>query len=107
MPQVKQFVSNYTGGDYPKGWNQAVADGVWGMGSGNSTTTKHDLGKKGKHTLRIWAVEPGVVVQKIVVDLGGVRGSYLGPPESFRVGVDKVGGYDGRNFAGVEFSDVV
>lgn len=106
-PQIIQFVSNYTGGDYPKGWNQAVADGVWGMSSGNSTTTRHDLRVKGKHTLKIWAVEPGVVVQKIVVDLGGVRSSYLGPPESFRVGVDKVGSYDGGNFAGVKVFDVV
>ncbi|TVY84194.1 hypothetical protein LSUE1_G001541 [Lachnellula suecica] len=85
-PQVRQFVSNYTGGNYPIGWNQAVADGVWGASSGNSTTTHHDLSKTGKHTLKIWAVEPGVVFQKIVLDLGGVRASYLGPPESFRVG---------------------
>jgi hypothetical protein len=30
-------------------------------------------------------LEPGVVLQKVVVDLGGVRKSYLGPPESWRV----------------------
>jgi len=67
----------------------------------------HNLSKTGKHTLKVWAVEPGVVIQKIIVDLGGLRYSYLGPPESFRAGVDKVGTYDGTNFAGIAVKDVI
>ncbi|KAL5314469.1 hypothetical protein ACEPPN_017109 [Leptodophora sp. 'Broadleaf-Isolate-01'] len=107
-PQVLQFVGNWTGGGSPPGWLGAVSDSVWGMAaSGNTTTTKHNLSKTGKHTLKIWAVEPGVVIQKIIIDFGGVRNSYLGPPESFRAGVDKVGGYKGENFAGVQVRDVV
>jgi hypothetical protein len=30
-------------------------------------------------------VTPGVVVGRIVIDMGGVRPSYLGPPETPRV----------------------
>ncbi|KAE8444151.1 hypothetical protein EG329_000839 [Mollisiaceae sp. DMI_Dod_QoI] len=98
-PQVIQFIGNYTGGNMPAGWGGAVSDGVWGLpASGNTTTTKHNLSKTGKHTLKIWFVEPGVVLQKIMIDLGGIRYSYLGPPESFRAGVDQVGNYNGTSF---------
>ena len=105
-PQVIQFVGNYTGTNMPAGWGGAVSDGIWGLSSGNQTTTTHNLQVTGQHTLKIWAVEPGVVFQKVVIDLGGVRPSYLGPPESFRAGMDEVGIYDGTNFAGVAVSNV-
>jgi hypothetical protein len=36
----------------------------------------------GYHTLKIWMIDPGIVLEKIVLNTGGLRPSYLGPPES-------------------------
>ena len=36
----------------------------------------------GWHTLRLVSVDPGIVVDKIVIDLGGLEPSYDGPPET-------------------------
>lgn len=43
------------------------------------------IGMPGKHTLKIWMMDPGVVLDKIVLDFGGLEPSYLGPPETSRV----------------------
>ena len=42
------------------------------------------LKSPGYHVLKFWMIDSGVVLQKLVVNLGGVRPSYLGPPESYR-----------------------
>ncbi|MGB8030419.1 MAG: glycosyl hydrolase 115 family protein [Terracidiphilus sp.] len=57
-------------------WEQAVSDGV------RRVTLPLAIAKPGYHTLRIWAVDPGVVLERIVVSHGALRPSYLGPPES-------------------------
>ncbi|TQM79448.1 glycosyl hydrolase family 115 (putative glucuronidase) [Saccharothrix saharensis] len=59
-------------------WERNTSDNV------NRTATGHHLAA-GVHTLKVWVVDPTVVVQKLVVDTGGLRPSYLGPPESRRV----------------------
>jgi hypothetical protein len=58
-------------------WNKWVSDNI------NIQSTKLSIKNSGYHTLKFWMVDPGVVLQKIVIDLGGVKPSYLGPPESF------------------------
>ena len=59
-----------------KDWEQAVSDGV------RRITLPLTIAEPGYHTLKIWAVDPGVVLERIVVSHGELRPSYLGPPES-------------------------
>lgn len=65
---------------YPPAWNQAVSENIKVM------TYEHNLKAPGEHVLKFWMVDPGIVLQKIVVDMGGVKPSYLGPPESYFTG---------------------
>jgi hypothetical protein len=58
-------------------WEQTVSDNY------RIVRSTHNTGTAGSHTLKIWMVDPGVLFQKIVVNMGGVKSSYLGPPESF------------------------
>ncbi|KAM5349609.1 hypothetical protein ACJ41O_006114 [Fusarium nematophilum] len=96
-PTVVQPIGPNIGGSMPDGWGYAVANSVWGL-YGNYTTTSFDVPGEGAYTLRFWALLPNIIVQKIVVDLGGVRESYLGPPESFLLGRDSKGEYNGTSF---------
>ncbi len=48
----------------------------------SKNTTRHYIDKPGKHTLKIWAVDTGMTIDKIIIDLGGLRMSYLGPNET-------------------------
>jgi hypothetical protein len=50
------------------------------LGATQLTRTK----SPGNHTLKIWMVDPAVVVEKTSSTTGGVKPSYLGLPESFR-----------------------
>jgi glycosyl hydrolase family 115 (putative glucuronidase)/glycosyl hydrolase family 115 len=73
-PQVIDALARYS----QKEWEETVKDSV------RKVKSQHTIAKPGEHILKIWMVDPGVVLQKLVVDLGGVKPSYLGPPESFR-----------------------
>jgi len=47
-------------------------------------TTTVTVATPGKHTLKIWMVDPGIVLDKLVLSFVPLKETYLGPPESFR-----------------------
>jgi len=78
-PQVVEAVPrDFVAGDRNREWEESVKN------SSRTVKTTHKLDKPGYHTLKVWMVDPALTLQKIVVDLGGMKPSYLGPPESYR-----------------------
>jgi hypothetical protein len=62
--------------DNTPAWNNWVANNII------IKTTKHFISQPGKHTVKYWMIDPAIILQKLVVDFGGVKQSYLGPPET-------------------------
>ncbi len=58
-------------------WQRNVMDNT------TTATTSAAITTAGAHTLKIYMIDPGVLLEKIVIDAGGLRPSYLGPPETF------------------------
>lgn len=54
-------------------WEKIVANHIADF------VTEHKNLKAGNHTLKIGMISPGLVLQKIVIDTGGLKPSYLGP----------------------------
>ncbi len=61
-----------------RAWEKAVADAA------QILTVSRTLASPGWHDLTVWAIDPGPVLLRVEVDLGGRRPSYLGPPSSKR-----------------------
>jgi hypothetical protein len=62
-----------------------VTSRLWSLSVLDETligSTTHEVAAAGPHVLRIYMVDAGVVLDKIVMDAGGLRPSYLGPPET-------------------------
>ncbi len=79
-PQILTVVpKGYVAGDGNRDWEESVKDSI------RVVKSAHVLAAPGPHTLKVWMVDPGVVLQRVLVNTGGLRPSYLGPPESFRV----------------------
>lgn len=56
--------------------------GKWQAEHVIDSQTRHVLLKAGKHTCRIRHLDPALVLQKVLIDFGGLKPSFLGPPES-------------------------
>ncbi|WP_163399763.1 glycosyl hydrolase 115 family protein [Flavobacterium fluviatile] len=70
-PQIINFNGHYRG-----------ELGKWQAEHLIHSVTKHSVSGAGKHVLRFRVLDPGIVLQKILIDTGGLKPSYLGPPQS-------------------------
>ena len=59
-----------------KDWEKAVSENIVVL-----KAPFHGL-KAGSHTIKIYRIDGNVVLEKLVLDTGGLKPSYLGPPES-------------------------
>ena len=64
---------------YAEWWQKSVGDHI------KIKRSSHGRLAAGTHTLRVWMIDPGLVIQRFVIDAGGLRPAYLGPPASKRV----------------------
>ncbi|MEN3306097.1 MAG: hypothetical protein V7603_2299 [Micromonosporaceae bacterium] len=81
-PQVVN-ITTATGADdttMNRQWERNTSDNT------NLTCTTHVIAQPGVHVVKFWMVDPTVILQRLVLNTGGVPDSYLGPPESTRIG---------------------
>lgn len=73
-------IMNLNADNSEKNWNESVADNI------KIITSSHKIENAGNHVLKIYGIDPALVLQKIVIETasGQVLKTYLGPPESFR-----------------------
>jgi len=58
-------------------WSKAVLD------QSRQSKISINVPQSGYHTLKVWMIDSGVVLQKIIINTGGLKSSYLGPDESY------------------------
>lgn len=65
----------------PAEWVTAVQDGVWRK----PHDVRSDVGRTGGHSLRLRLLHANMILEKIVIDFGDLKESYLGPPPSYQL----------------------
>ncbi|KAI9149023.1 Intracellular serine protease [Paramyrothecium foliicola] len=85
-PITVRYVSTEPPYKEGRDWRKAVVEGGW-----TSTVQLETEIEGGVHELSLQLLEPGVVLQKVVVDLGGYKATALGPPESKKAFLAQIG----------------
>lgn len=77
---VNILPANYNAQNGNRDWEESVRN------NSRTVTSSHTVTGAGYHTLKVWMVDPAVVLQRIVVHTpeSAKPVTYLGPPESFR-----------------------
>ncbi|WP_201981603.1 glycosyl hydrolase 115 family protein [Hymenobacter rubidus] len=79
--EAPQIINLHTGmkpGESNLIWEKAVANNII------LKTSQHRVATAGLHVLKFWRVDPGVVLENLVLSRGEVPASYLGPAENVR-----------------------
>jgi hypothetical protein len=74
-PQILNIVDDMS----DAAWEESVRTNM------RKITSHHSISKAGEHHVRIYAVDPGITLERIVLNTGGLLPSYLGPQESQRI----------------------
>ncbi|MFG2356626.1 glycosyl hydrolase 115 family protein [Streptomyces sp. NPDC048521] len=74
--------------DITAGADDGLLNAIWARNTSdnvNATVTRHTVTKIGVQRLKFWMVDPTVVLQRLLIDTGGLPALYLGPLESRRL----------------------
>lgn len=85
-PQIIDAFADQSYGDpskRPDMSSPAIKDwGNWVRDNVRTLKSRHSIPGPGVHTLKVWMVDPGVVLESLIVHDGHLPASYFGPPES-------------------------
>jgi hypothetical protein len=65
-------------------WEKAVSDEV------KTVETPLTIKSAGDHVLHVWYVDPGIVLERLVLHWDRLPNTYLGPPESIHGNLAKI-----------------